>query len=93
MQDEFDFLYAKYPRKVGKTVGRKRFETLRKKGVSLRDLEQSLKNYTSMIAGERRSMQYVLYFSTWIANYEDYLEVEAAETNQSLAEAVIMGEV
>lgn len=88
-------LYSLYPRKEGKTRGRKLFEKLLRDGHEFRSIAISLENYITLIQRERRERKYIKHFDCWLRNYEDYLEPEGSPGggNKDLARRILSGEL
>lgn len=92
--ERFVILYSRYPRKEGKTRGRKVYEKLLRDGVDPSVLELALTNYLALLVKEKREKKYVKHFDTWLRNYEDYLETDPdGGGNKTLAQRVIAGEI
>jgi len=73
-QETIQGIYNIYPRKRGKTRG---FRKLAKLSESdLPKLEQALSNFLMAMGKEKRSMDKVMYFSTWVNQWEDWIMVE-----------------
>ena len=72
---DFDALYLKFPRKIGKKSGierlRKTINTIEKYNL----LNQALDNYISMCDGKEE--KYILHFSTFANKWADYLPNDA----------------
>lgn len=74
---EFDFetFYKKYPRKIGKKSGLKTFTKEIKTKEKFDAINKALDNYLSLIAKEKKEMRYVQHFSTFMNNWEDYIDI------------------
>lgn len=89
-------LYSLYPRKEGKTRGRKVFEKLLRDGHDFDAIASSLKNYIRLLQQERREKKYIKHFDTWLRNYEDYLTPEGGPDgggNKDLARRILAGDL
>lgn len=77
-------VYGLYPRKRGKTLG---IGKARRQIKTLEDLErfkQAVLNYRKLIEAEDTDIQYVLYFSTFLSQWEDFLDDEVMESAKVL---------
>lgn len=71
---EIEKLYEKYPRKLGKKAGMKKLSKF--SDSKLIELNKAIDNYLILIERENIKKEYIKHFSTFVNNYEDYLEVE-----------------
>jgi hypothetical protein len=85
----FDFaaIYARYPRKVGKTNGLKRLTASVKSEADYASLVRALTAYIAHVAG--KDQQYIRQFDTWCTTWRDWLEVAPPRSvNTSAHEAL-----
>lgn len=82
-QDRLKGIYEKYPRKMGKSAGWKTAIAQCKNMDDLDQLETAISNYCSYITRERTERQYILYFSTFMHQWRDWLDPDIG----SVAEA------
>lgn len=67
-------LYTLYPRKRGKTLGLAKARRQIMSLEALADFKQAIENYVRIIEAEGTEPQYVMYFSTFMNCWQDYLE-------------------
>ena len=77
-RSDFDFkkLYAPYPKKDGKKAGMLKLKSIVTNQQKFDDVEKAIKNYVDHIAREKLELKFVKKFSTFVNNYEDWLEVD-----------------
>lgn len=79
LSDELERIYKEhYPRKIGKTLGLKRARRL----VPIDEIdlfELSVKNYAKFCEGKDK--QFIKFFSTFVNEWEDWLEYEPEDPN------------
>lgn len=70
---DFEILWSSYPRKVRKVDARKKYDALRKRGVSADELLTAAKNYADQRRGQDE--KYTLHCATFLGNerWKDYL--------------------
>lgn len=85
---DFERLYKKYPRLLGKKIGMARCKAQIKNIDQFRLLEQAIDNYA--LEASYKEIQYVMHFSTFMNNWEDW--VDYRETQMS-AEAVFQNKM
>lgn len=74
---DFEFLYKKYPRKIGKASGMKKLKKIIKNNEQYSFFESCLDNYIAYIKREKIRPEFILHFSTFVNRFKDY---EPAET-------------
>ena len=74
-QDLLD-CYRLYPRKRGKSPGMKLAKRLIKTQDDLVAFRHAIENYKKVIAYDETEPQYVMYFSTFMGQWEDFLDDE-----------------
>ena len=83
---EFENLWAKYPRKLGKETAKKSFIKLREKGIPLDDIQIAVTNYVSHINMEGTAEKYIKHGSTFFNQWEDWKTVETTQSSLSPAQ-------
>lgn len=81
LRAEFETLWARYPRKLGKDKALKAYIKSRKSGVEFEAVSGGLEAYLAMIKTERTEMQYVKHGSTWFGGHgwdDDFTPAPAA---------------
>ena len=70
---DFEILWSSYPRKVRKVDARKKYDALRKRGISADELLTAAKNYADQRRGQDE--KYTLHCATFLGNerWKDYL--------------------
>lgn len=84
---EFDQWWDKYPNKKGKGEARDRWVSLRKKGVTVEQLNVALDNYLAEIKRRGTDKDYIKYGSTFLGKkkgWEDYINVEQKQSPAAL---------
>ena len=71
-----DVIYKEYPRKEGKKLGLKKLSKLAETEGMLCDVYLALMNYKAILKAENTPRRFIKQFSTFVNNYEDYLESE-----------------
>lgn len=69
-------IYKKFPRKMGKTQGMRTVRTQCKTKESIEQLSLAVDNYLAHITTEGTEKQYILYFSTFMNQWRDWLDPE-----------------
>lgn len=75
-------IYSRYPRKMGKTRGFKTALSQCKKNEDFNRLEMAVTNYVSYIIKEKVDKPYILYFSTFMNQWEDWLDPDVGSAIQ-----------
>ncbi len=81
--DPFPFeteIYARYPRKVGKSAGLKTCRKAVKTPEDFEALKTALRRYLEYLTTQKIDPQYVLHFSTFANQWRDWLEPNAGQT-------------
>ena len=83
---EFDFesLYSKYPRKLGKKQGMKTAIRLIKKQDDFDSLAKAIENYSAYCEREIKETRFIKHYSTFMNQWEDYLEPVTESKNNQL---------
>lgn len=68
----FDAVYKEYPRKEGKKAGYKVFSKLSESDIGR--LKIAISNYKTKLRNDKTETKYIKQFSTFMNNWEDYLE-------------------
>lgn len=84
---DIELLYAKYPRKEGKTKGMQKLQKQIKTKQDLADLAKAIEVYSRLSAGKER--QFIKHFATFASCWRDYLQ----EGIESDAEVVDENEI
>jgi hypothetical protein len=74
---DFDAVYAKYPRKIGKNSG---LQKLKRDVKTVEDYElllRAVENYAREVSGTEQ--KFIKHFSTWASSWRDWIEVESSE--------------
>lgn len=74
LQDRFDEIYALYPKKMGKSQGMRSASAQIKTMKDMDQLHLAVMNYTAHVIREETEKQYILYFSTFMHQWKDWLE-------------------
>ncbi len=72
-------LYKLYGRKRGKTLGMAKAMRQIKTIEQYEQLRRAIENYNRLIEAEGTEPQYVMYFSTFMSQWRDYLEDEVMD--------------
>lgn len=74
-QSVFDFeeIYKNYPRKMGKARGLKILSRIIKNQLQYDRFKASAKNYALYCKKENIAPQFIMHFSTFVSNYEDWV--------------------
>lgn len=92
---DFEKLYAKYPRKMGKTNGIKKCKRLIKTQTDFELLEKAIDNYNREIVCAQTETRFIKHFSTFLSSWKDYLEVDIGSiqkiNSKAIYEAVASG--
>ena len=65
LEEEFESVWSKYPRKQGKTNALKSFIKSRRKGVDLQTIMDGIENYKAYIKSKNVEVKYIKQGSTW----------------------------
>ena len=79
----FNEFWGKYPRKMGKTLAAKRFKSKIKKESDYRRLMQAIDRYNQYINNKNIQSEYIKHGSTWMNEWEDWLENDIGDVKQS----------
>lgn len=87
-EEEFEFLWNKYPNKKGKGNALKSYIKARKKGVAKEKVLEGLNNYLNYIKVEKVEQQFIKHGSTWFNQqcWEDDYSIRREVTTKDLAE-------
>lgn len=79
--DEFEFLWRKYPRKQGKKEALNKYRLARRKGVSFDTINDGLDRYIAYLEAEGTDTQYIKHGSAWFCqeSWEDEYRSAKAE--------------
>lgn len=77
IHDRLISIYSMYPRKMGKSAGLKKAQSQFKTMEDLAKLEKAVSRYIKHLIKEGTEKQYILYFSTFMSQWEDWLEEDA----------------
>lgn len=84
----FNDFWDKYPRKMGKTLAAKRFKSKIKKQSDYELLMQAVDRYNQYISNLNIKREYIKHGSTWMGEWEDWLEIDIGETEQQFAKSI-----
>jgi hypothetical protein len=73
-QERLAAIYEKYPRKMGKSAGWKTAIAQCKTMGDLDQLELAISHYCAYVKREGTERQYILYFSTFMHQWRDWLD-------------------
>lgn len=73
-------VYAIYPRKLGKSAGMKKAMGQCKTMAEVNKLEIAVKNYIAHITREGTEPKFILYWSTFLNGWRDWLDPETGTT-------------
>lgn len=76
-------IYALYPKKMGKSAGFRKAVVKCKTEVELARLEQAVANYIVHIIKNGTEPRFILYFSTFMNDWEDWLDPETGTVAKS----------
>ena len=79
----FKEFWVKYPRKMGKTLAAKRFMSKIKKESDYKLLMQAIDRYNQYIDNKNIQSEYIKHGSTWMNEWEDWLENDIGDIKQS----------
>lgn len=77
-----EMLYAKYPRKRGKSIGMKKVVAQCKTEEDLLLLEQAIANYRKNLIKEGTESKFVMYFSTFMTQWRDWLDEDVGTVEE-----------
>lgn len=84
----FNNFWKQYPRKMGKTLAAKRFKSKIKKQSDYDLLMKALDRYNQYVSNSNIQSEYIKYGSTWMGEWEDWLENDIGETEQRFAKSI-----
>lgn len=70
-------LYKRYPRKMGKKRGMEKLKKIIKTETDFEAFLLAIENYKRYLIREGVEAQYIKYFSTFVNEYEDWIDDEA----------------
>ena len=77
---DFESLYQKYPRKVGKKAGMQKLKKIIKTRDDALRFEKALENFVKVMQLERRAVDKIPYFSTFVnSQWEDFAEISTEQ--------------
>lgn len=79
--EELEKLYKLYPKKLGKSPGMRTARRLIKTDKDLKDLEKAILNYRTHLEKNRTEPKYILYFSTFMNQWTDWLDESHGESD------------
>jgi len=80
LSKEFDLIWAKYPRKLGKKEAFRHFRASVKTEDDVTLIHSALDKFVAQMEKERRTPDKIPYGSTWLNNWHDWLEYEDLKT-------------
>jgi hypothetical protein len=83
---DFERLYRKYPRKMGKTPGMKKCKKEIKTEKDYQDLEKAIERFLAYHVSAETDAQFVPYFSTFMSAWRDWLDEEAGDASTGHAQ-------
>lgn len=88
LENEFEIIWAEYPRKLGKANALKSYIKARKKGTTKEDVWNGLNDYLNYIKIEKVDTQYIKHGSTWFnqESWNDDYSIKRELTTKDLAE-------
>ena len=88
LEEEFNFIWAEYPKKQGKANALKAYIKARKNGTTKEEVKQGLNNYLSYIKIEKVKPQYIKHGSTWFNQecWNDDYSIKREVTTKDLVE-------
>lgn len=77
----FEAVYERYPRKIGKQAGFKKLEKIIKTESDLENFKKAVENFREAMAKEKREVDKIPYFSTFVnSQWQDFLANEKNST-------------
>jgi len=76
-------IYSRYPKKLGKSAGMRTAITQCKTPEKLELLDQAVTNYIAHIAKEGTERQYIMYFSTFMSQWRDWLDSDVGTVHST----------
>lgn len=73
-------IYAKYPKKMGKSRGFKTALSQCKNTEDFDLLDKAVLNYVDFLYREGTERKFILYFSTFMSQWRDWLEIDIGST-------------
>ena len=89
-QFDFDLIYDAYPRKEGKSAGIKKCVSKIKSQKRYDQLLLSVNNYAKKMYRENTQTNYMKLFSTFMSNWDDYIEVQPEAIHSKPSKASIL---
>lgn len=77
-EEDFDPLWKRFPRRVGRKAAIRHFLTSVTKPEQLPEISKALDNYLTYLRAEKIERRYVQNGSTWFYNWEDWVDYRAA---------------
>jgi hypothetical protein len=77
--NDLEEIYKLYPKKLGKSPGMKKARRVIKTVFDVDDLRMAVENYKKYLARENTPPQYIMYFSTFMNQWEDWIELDLDE--------------
>lgn len=78
---DFDSIYKRYPRKIGKKKGQQIFKSCIKSEEDFQKLSKSTDNYNYYILKNKIEIKFVKHFDTFMRNWEDWLDLPDGNTS------------
>lgn len=76
----FDELYAKYPRKIGKTEAYKRLEIIVDSEEVFNEVSRAIDNYSKYCIRSNTKPEYIKHFPTFLSSWSDWLDLSQTTT-------------
>ena len=80
-EEEFEFLWNKYPKKLGKKKAVSHFKASVSNEQDLKDIDKALNNYLDEIKYKKIQEDYIKHGSTWFNQWRDYLMYTFKKSN------------
>lgn len=79
---DLEAIYSAYPRKEGKKIGIARLEKIITTQEKFDSVFLAVQNYAKQVQGT--DLKFIKLFSSFVSNWEDYLEVQVSERDQAI---------
>jgi hypothetical protein len=79
---DLEAIYARYPRKEGKSIGLKKLNAALKTESDFQDCMRALTHFLAHHKRQQTSAEYVPYFKSWATEWRDWLDPNHGKTTE-----------
>ncbi len=80
---DFEAVYNRYPKKLGKSDGLKRLKKTVRASADYNDLNFAMDNFLKHHELKKTKLEFIPYFSTWASTWQDWVNYEATIDNSN----------